>query len=190
MKATASHRAEKQPRTTDQELPLTGQCAREPACYVRSRRSPGASKIKQTAQSKLAYFYAALMDQFCAALDSWPDLRDRSIRYAGRRTDLHCDLHQRRLCLESCFYENCDSEDGPAGTDRRGRGEADLAPSATPSYFRKTSPGIVLTRYARNGRSRDSAEAASCGYGKCFLAAGMRHWIHRPYLRPRGSLSG
>ncbi|MDE4063038.1 transposase, partial [Phaeobacter gallaeciensis] len=25
--------------------------------------------IKQTAQSKLAYFYAALMDQFCAALD-------------------------------------------------------------------------------------------------------------------------
>lgn len=70
MKATASHRAEKQPRTTDQELPLTGQCAREPACYVRSRRSPGASKIKQTAQSKLAYFYAALMDQFCAALDS------------------------------------------------------------------------------------------------------------------------
>ena len=70
MKATASHRAEKQPRTTDQELPLTGQCAREPACYVRSRRSPGASKIKQTAQSKLAYFYAALMDQFCAALDN------------------------------------------------------------------------------------------------------------------------
>ncbi|MDE4063726.1 hypothetical protein, partial [Phaeobacter gallaeciensis] len=28
--------------------------------------------IKQTAQSKLAYFYAALMDQFCAALDSAP----------------------------------------------------------------------------------------------------------------------
>ncbi|WP_206027212.1 hypothetical protein, partial [Tritonibacter mobilis] len=26
--------------------------------------------IKQTAQSKLAYFYAALMDQFCTALDS------------------------------------------------------------------------------------------------------------------------
>lgn len=70
MKATASHRAEKQPRTPDQKLPLTGQCAREPACYVRSRRSPGASKIKQTAQSKLAYFYAALMDQFCTALDT------------------------------------------------------------------------------------------------------------------------
>ncbi|KAF0677038.1 hypothetical protein PMES_00567, partial [Profundibacterium mesophilum KAUST100406-0324] len=27
-------------------------------------------KIKQTAQSKLAYFYAALMDQFCTALDT------------------------------------------------------------------------------------------------------------------------
>ncbi|NHM24208.1 hypothetical protein, partial [Tritonibacter mobilis] len=25
---------------------------------------------KQTAQSKLAYFYAALMDQFCTALDT------------------------------------------------------------------------------------------------------------------------
>ncbi|MDE4062625.1 hypothetical protein, partial [Phaeobacter gallaeciensis] len=31
--------------------------------------------IKQTAQSKLAYFYAALMDQFCAALDT-ADRRD------------------------------------------------------------------------------------------------------------------
>lgn len=79
MKATASHRAEKQPRTPDQKLPLTGQCAREPACYVRSRRSPGASKIKQTAQSKLAYFYAALMDQFCTALDSEQSERHESV---------------------------------------------------------------------------------------------------------------
>ncbi|MDE4063905.1 hypothetical protein, partial [Phaeobacter gallaeciensis] len=29
---------------------------------------------KQTAQSKLAYFYAALMDQFCAALDIATDM--------------------------------------------------------------------------------------------------------------------
>ena len=86
MKATASHRAEKQPRTPDQKLPLTGQCAREPACYVRSRRSPGASKIKQTAQSKLAYFYAALMDQFCAALDS--QIVDNDAEFAVQTRDM------------------------------------------------------------------------------------------------------
>ncbi|NHM24715.1 hypothetical protein, partial [Tritonibacter mobilis] len=48
---------------------------------------------KQTAQSKLAYFYAALMDQFCTALDtlrrSFPEqTADRS------RDDLHSMVAQ------------------------------------------------------------------------------------------------
>ncbi|WP_235935511.1 ATP-binding protein, partial [Tritonibacter mobilis] len=34
--------------------------------------------IKQTAQSKLAYFYAALMDQFCTALDKSRDQLESS----------------------------------------------------------------------------------------------------------------
>ena len=42
VKATGLAKAEKKQKNTDQELPLTGQCALEPACFVRSRWSQGA----------------------------------------------------------------------------------------------------------------------------------------------------
>ena len=70
VKAIASRKVERQLKANDQELPLPGQRAREPACFVRSRRSPGAS-LQQTRYSpQMAYFYAALMAQFVTALDT------------------------------------------------------------------------------------------------------------------------
>lgn len=69
-KAFASDRAEKQYKKPEQELPLTGQCALEPACFVRSRWSQGARINQPTTLPALAYFYAALLAQFCAALDT------------------------------------------------------------------------------------------------------------------------
>lgn len=69
VKAIASRKVEKQLKANDQELPLPGQRAREPACIVRSRRSPGAPLKADTLYPKMAYFYAALMAQFVTALD-------------------------------------------------------------------------------------------------------------------------
>jgi len=69
VKAIASRKVEKRPKTNDQELPLSGQRAREPACFVRSRRSPGVHLKTDTLLPQMAYFYTALMAQFVTTLD-------------------------------------------------------------------------------------------------------------------------
>jgi len=70
VKAIASRKVEKQPKTNDQKLPLSEQRAREPACCVRSCRSPGAHQKQIRYSPKVAYFYTALIAQFVAALDN------------------------------------------------------------------------------------------------------------------------